>query len=174
MGFTINLSGGGGATTSSLTFSAIWYFPTNNSWNSWSGTQAIGGSMNTQYGTGAVPTENWNQAGIYIPDGSKLKSLRMAGRSNANFGDVAVYVRLYNANTDGNGIDSNAELDSVEIIPSTTVASFGIGDLRTASVSLGDYVVSGNKMLLIYMKAVNNTSGATRNIPMNIHINLEN
>jgi hypothetical protein len=43
MGFTINLSGGGGATTSSLTFSAIWYFPTNNSWNSWSGTQAIGG-----------------------------------------------------------------------------------------------------------------------------------
>ena len=165
---------GGGATTSSLTFSVTWYFPTNNSWNSWSATQTVDGLMNTQYGTGAVPTENWQQAGIYIPDGSKLKSLRMAGRSNANFGSVAVYVRLYNANTDGNNIDSNAELNSVEIIPSTTVASFGIGDLRTASVSLGDYVVSGNKMLLIYMKAVNNTSGATRNIPMNIHINLEN
>ena len=165
---------GGGVTTSSLTFSAIWFFPTNNSWNSWSGTQAIEGSMNTQYGTGSIPTENWQQAGIYIPDGSKLKSLRMAGRSNSNFGSVDVYVRLYNANTDGNGIDSNAELNSVEIVRSTTVASFGIGDLRTAAVSLDDYVVSGNKMLLIYMRATNNTSGATRNMPLNIHINLEN
>lgn len=140
---------------------------------SWSTSQAITGDCNTQYGTGAVPTPNWQQSGLYIPDGSILKSMYFSGRSNFNFGSVKLYVAYYNASTDGVGIDSNIELNATEILPETIIANLGNGDLRTASVSLGDFVITGNRMLLFFMGAVNNSSGAQRNMPLNIHLNYE-
>lgn len=164
---------GGGPQRLSQTLAVRWFFPTNNAWVSWSASQAITGDCNTQYGTGAAPTPNWQQSGLYVPDGAILKSMYFSGKANAAFGSVKLYVGYYNANTDAGGIDSNGEINFTEILPSTTLSNFGDADLRTESVSLGDFVMSGNRMLLFFMGAVNNSSGAQRNMPLNIHLNYE-
>jgi len=157
----------------SQTLAVRWFFPTNNAWVSWSTSAAIVGDCNTQYGTGSTPTPNWQQSGLYIPNGAILKSMYFAGRANSSFGSVKLYVGYYDANTDGTLINSDVEANFTEILSSTVISDFGNSALRTASVSLGDFVVSGNRMLLFYLGSVNNTSGAQRNMPLNIHLNYE-
>ena len=142
-------------------FSGRWYCYTD---NRWCGFSNVYGHSYYQYnfggGTGAEPSVAWDANGIWLPRGTKLKSLTIKGRSsNTEVTDMELYLRTHQVDYAlGADIDSVGEVNAQTILAPTALnlvnGGADLSDMHAAQVDLGGFQLQHDGDVLMYLRPV--------------------
>lgn len=138
--------------------------------------------VNDNAGTGATPSIRWDHVGWFIPAGSIIKRIVFKGRSNAAEVEgltVGVYQSSANWSDKSSTVDSNGEIDPVQIVSDFDLFNDWLAgdsrDMRMDFKDLEDYEFQQDAELMLFFKPT--TSGGvlsrTRYYYINVLIEVE-
>ena len=133
---------------------------------------------NQTAGVGAIPATDWFANGYFLKAGTKINRVFFAGYANNITVDNLEFTFRVHENdffAPTLAIDTDAEVNPVDLIPPTVMFNYSNGNLqdyRMAEHDLGGYVLQNDSQLTHYFKPIG-TITATRYFRMSYAIEIE-